>query len=114
MKDYKSLKTNILYQRVSSKGQEDNTSLDYQKSRLQDYCKANKIGNTEATPTKSKILETNNKIVAITIFFLFLPLKVFQILWNLDLYFIFRYVKFTFLKNILDYQYILKKNHNHY
>lgn len=46
MKDYKSLKTNILYQRVSSKGQEDNTSLDYQKSRLQDYCKANKIGNT--------------------------------------------------------------------
>lgn len=46
MKDTKSLKTNILYQRVSSKSQEDNTSLEYQRNRLYDYCKANSVSNT--------------------------------------------------------------------
>jgi len=34
---------NILYSRVSSKGQENNTSLDYQNKRLKDYCKLNKV-----------------------------------------------------------------------
>ena len=46
MKDLSTLKTNILYQRVSSKSQEDNTSLEYQRNRLDDYCKANSVGNT--------------------------------------------------------------------
>mgnify|MGYP003110892606 FL=1 len=39
------IKVNVLYQRVSSKSQEDNTSLQYQKNRLDEYCKSNSIGN---------------------------------------------------------------------
>ena len=36
---------NIIYYRVSSKGQESNTSLTYQKNKLNDYCKLNGITN---------------------------------------------------------------------
>ena len=38
-------KVNVLYHRVSSKGQEDNTSLQYQKQRLADYCNQHSVGN---------------------------------------------------------------------
>jgi site-specific DNA recombinase len=38
-------KVNVLYHRVSSKTQEDNTSLQYQKNRLSDFCKAKSVGN---------------------------------------------------------------------
>ena len=38
-------KYNILYSRVSSVSQEDNTSLDYQKSNLLQYCKSKSISN---------------------------------------------------------------------
>tara|TARA_R110001583_G_scaffold192994_2_gene360324 strand:+ start:536 stop:1327 length:792 start_codon:yes stop_codon:yes gene_type:complete len=38
-------KTNIIYQRVSSKGQETNTSLAYQKKRLETFCNDNNIKN---------------------------------------------------------------------
>jgi len=39
----KHLQTNISYQRVSSFGQSTNTSLDYQKTRIIDYCSNNNI-----------------------------------------------------------------------
>ncbi len=39
------LKTNILYSRVSSFGQSNNTSLTYQSTRLGDYCSKNNITN---------------------------------------------------------------------
>ena len=38
-------KCNVLYSRVSSKGQQENTSLDYQKTRLTEYCKSKDISN---------------------------------------------------------------------
>ena len=38
-------KLNILYSRVSSISQQDNTSLSYQQNNLEDYCKANNISN---------------------------------------------------------------------
>ena len=41
----KHLQTNISYQRVSSFGQSTNTSLDYQKTRIIDYCNNNNISN---------------------------------------------------------------------
>ena len=39
-------KLNILYHRVSSKTQEDNTSLEYQKDKLTTWCKDKDIPNT--------------------------------------------------------------------
>ena len=39
-------KVNILYKRISSKGQEDNTSLEYQSNRLTDWTKMKNVGNT--------------------------------------------------------------------
>lgn len=38
-------KINVLYHRVSSRGQEDNTSLQYQKKQLATYCKQKSVGN---------------------------------------------------------------------
>ena len=39
------MKFNIMYSRVSSASQEHNTSLEYQQSNLEDYCKINNITN---------------------------------------------------------------------
>ena len=45
MKDYMNRKINIMYSRVSSISQQDNTSLTYQQNNLENYCKSNNITN---------------------------------------------------------------------